>query len=279
MGICLLLFGQSALAQVHATDTSPYTPTELLSPIETPASQITEIRSTSLPKGLPVKLFYYGPPVSGQHSLTVTLSRLDKSLPNTNPQPISESTLHVTELSFETDALVTLPKDIQGLQIKAVVRDVNQNLVLKTTSLAPVLDDSVRHLILTTPNSPENTADIDIPDFTSVETITGKIQLPRNSPSLNGATLHVQLLENALAGGLSIQLAAQDVRPVSIQDGEINFSLQRGLWERQDDPDLAFKAWITDSRGRKVLIMKQPVSYNGPDIEYVLELDLSLIHI
>lgn len=271
LALSTTLFGQTALAQTRAD--VPHQSTPLLEPIEAPSAPLTQIQSTSLPKGLPVKLFYYGPPVNGNHALTITLSKQGDTAPEARPRPLSQTTLHLTELSFETDAIITLPKETSGLQVKAVVRDENQNLVLETSSSVPVLNDDLRLLILTPPpvSTPKQTTDI--LEFTSVETISGKILLPKNSPSLDGALVHIQLLENALAGGLSMQMVAQDVRPAVAKEGEIIFSLDRGLWERRDDPDLAFKAWITDSRGRKVFVMDRPVSYNGPDIEYVLNLD------
>jgi len=83
----------------------------------------------------------------------------------------------------------------------------------------------------------------------------------------------VQLLENALAGALSMELIAQDAQPVQFIDGDLRFSLQRGTWDRQDTPDLSFKVWITDRAGRKVFVMKEPIGFNGADIEYSIRLE------
>jgi uncharacterized lipoprotein YbaY len=134
------------------------------------------------------------------------------------------------------------------------------------------VSNNLRILTLTPPSVPEATLNPP-PDFTGIETISGKISLPSNASIPMGSKVHVQLLENALAGGLSIQLAAQDIRPAIAQNDEIAFSLQRGVWERHDAPDLAFNAWISDPAGRKSFVMSKPVSYNGPEIEYRLRMD------
>jgi len=268
----LTLVGQQALAQNSSELPAAVLPHDIYSSIGVPTPKLTPIQDQTSPTALPVKLLYDGPNLSGAFTLAITVSQ--RAPLNADPLflPVSQSTLHLKALSPETDAVVTLAEVSDGLQVEAALRDENENLVLKTAHPLPVLSRKLRILKLMPPDLPE-LMPAPIPDFTGVETITGNIVLPREAALAPQAMVHIQLLENALAGGLSMQLAAQDARPAVIVDGEIPFALQRGIWDRRDDPDLAFKAWITDQMGRKVYVMSHPVSYNGPEIEYTLRLD------
>lgn len=268
----LALFGQQAFAQ-NASDLPVATPSsEVFASIGVPAPEMTPIRNQTSQTALPVKLFYDGPRLSGPFTLTLTVSQRAALPAALLFKPISRSTLYLDTFGSETEAVVTLTDVSDGLQIEAVLRDENENLVLETVHPLPVLSRNLRILTLAPPSLPELTP-MPIPDFTGLETISGKIILPRITAIPPQSVVHIQLLENALAGGLSLHLAAQDARPAIAENGEITFALQRGIWERRDDPDLAFKAWISDSVGRKIFVMSTPVSYNGPEIEYQLRLD------
>ena len=271
-GLSLAMMGQSASAQNASELPVPNLRKDILSAIKAPTPNLTPIQSDVIPVGLPVKILYAGPQITGNFVLTITITKRDAATANSEPQPISQSTLHITGLTSETYAVTNLPENLDGLQIGAILRDENQNLVLETAYPVPVLSNSLRILNLSPPilSTVDNAQS---PEFTSVETINGKIVLPRNARLLSGSTYHVQLLENALAGGVSIQMAAQGSGLAIAEDQTIDFSLDRGLWERRDTPDLAFKAWITDPHGRKVYVMSQPVGYNGPEIEYALRMD------
>ncbi|MEP4052008.1 MAG: hypothetical protein ABJN22_07175 [Litorimonas sp.] len=277
--IGLLITGLAAILtspQVNAQTMSKHSATKLsqdtLSAIGMPSPKMTPIQTDVIPSGLPVRVIYEGNKLRGNFTLNISVNKRNASGITPLSQPVSQSTLYLEHLDTQTNAVLTLPEKNDGLQITAALRDENQNLVLETPYPLPVVSNDLRILTLTSPSVLEATLNPP-PEFTGVETISGKISLPSNSSIPMGSKVHVQLLENALAGGLSIQLAAQDVRPAIVQNGEIAFSLQRGVWERHNAPDLAFKAWISDPAGRKFFVMNKPVSYNGPEIEYRLRMD------
>jgi len=272
----IILFGaQGAFAQ--NTSPKPDAPPvkiedELLSAIGIPQPKLTPLTSETEVKSLPVKLLYDGPKLEGNFYLQITLEKPDRNRANEPAQLVSQSTLHLKSVKAEIDALLNLTEEVDGLQIEAALRDSNQNLVLKTSHPIPVLSNELRVLRLTPPSLPGAVPFI-APDFTGLETISGKIILPPKSKLPLDATLHVQLLENALAGGLSMELIAQDSRPIQFEEGNLTFSLQRGIWDRQDEPDLSFKAWITDRVGRKIFVMRESTGFNGADIEYSIRLE------
>ncbi len=167
---------------------------------------------------------------------------------------------------------MNLTEAIDGLQIEAELRDMNRNLVLKTSHPTPVLSKDIRVIRLTRPSLLDPKSD-DVPDYTGLEVISGKVVLPPKSNLGGRATLHVQLVENALAGALSMELIAQNSRPINFPANELDFSLERGIWDRPDTPDLSFNIWITDPVGRKIFVMREPTGYNGPDIEYSIRLE------
>ena len=273
VGLLAFANAPQAFAQNSSEITSPKPPADIYTPKkEVLDSQQTPIQMTSTQTGLPVKVIYDWPNLPGKFNLTLTLSRRAETPQGNQDVILSKSTLFLENLGWETDAIITYPEGENGMRIEAELRDENQNLVLQSTFPLPVLSQDLRVLMLTPP-SPTEYSNFVIPEFTSVETISGKITLPPKSYLTAGSILHVQLLENALAGGLSTKIAAQDARPAILRNGEIQFSMRRGLWDRPDQPDLAFKAWISDAQDRKSFVMCKPVSYNGPDVNYNLMLD------
>lgn len=272
-----MAFGSTAFAQNASELPTPATSNEVFSSIGLPTPKLTPIRDQASPTALPVKLLYDGPKLSGAFTLTIAVSQRARPPAEQISQPLSQSTLHLKSFGSETEAVVTIPEIKDGLHIEAVLRDENENPVLQTAHPLPVLSRDLRLLRLS-PLVPLEPLPVSIPDFTGVETISGKIIVPPGAPLPRDSWAHIQLVENALAGGLSKQLAAQDLRPASTKNGEISFNLQRGLLQsgigdNREDIDLTFKAWITDPRGRKIFVMSQPVEYNGPDIDYRLRLD------
>lgn len=245
---------------------------DILSAIGLPEPKLTPLTPSTSVETLPVKLLYDGPNLEGQFLLEVTLSKPNRELAGQPPQLISQSTIFLKSVEREMDALLNLTEETDGLQIAATLRDSNRNLILETSHPLPVISRDVRILRLSSPLPPDPQS-YDIPDFTGVETISGEILLPPKSILPPQSTLHVQLLENALAGALSLELIAQDSRLAFFENGKLNFNLERGIWDRDDEPDLSFKAWITDSLGRKIFVMNQPVGYNGSDIKYAIRLE------
>jgi len=233
--------------------------------------KLTPVAPVTDPKTLPVKLLYDGPSLEGSFLLEISLSKPDRERPDQPAQLISQSTVHFTRIEPEIDALLNLTDEIDGLQIEATLRDTNGNLVLKTSHPIPVISRELRVLRLTRETFAE-TPPYETPDFTSVEVISGKVVLPPKTRIPFGSRLHVQLLENALAGGLSMELIAQESRAVQQIGNTLSFSLRRGKWDRPDVPDLSFKAWITDLEGRKIFVMHETTGYNGPDIDYTIPL-------
>lgn len=271
-GLYLLIWGHVAYGQSVTERLPEKLPSEILTAIGIPEVKLSPILAEPNTNALPVRLFYEGPPIKGDLSLTITIERRITSTSGRGTRPLSQSTLYLDGFDRETDAFITLPKIFDGLQIKAALRDENQNLVLQTAHPLPILSKDLRILKLVSIDMTDRDNG-PIPDITAVETITGKIILPRRSAPPDGSILHVQLLEHALAGGLSMQMAAQDTRSAVLKDGSIAFEIQRGIWEGRNDPDLAFKAWISDPFGRKIFLMNKPVSYNGPEVEYTIPLE------
>lgn len=270
-GLSLLICGSLAHAQ-SVTELQPrQLSEEVLAAIGIPKPKLSPMHSELDANAIPVRIVYDGPTLEGGFTLTITISKRDSYAAGLELRPISQTTLYLGSLNRETDAFVTLPKEADAMQIKAEMRDENLNLVLETAFPLPLLSNDLRVLKLVSPlallSDPSPT-----PEFTTVETISGRITLPRKSTIPDGSRLYVQLLENALAGGMSMQLAAQDSRPAVLKDDSIAFQLQRGIWETKNDPDLAFRAWISDPYGRKIFVMQKPVNYNGPNIDYAIAL-------
>jgi len=273
--LCLSLVASAHSAAQSASPkpvpNSPKIESELLTSIGIAKPKLTPVLPTTQVKSLPVKVLYDGPMLKGEFDLEITLSKIENLTNTLSPQPVSKSTIYLTKMTDEIDAVLNIPEQIDGLQIYATLRDSNQNLVLQTPHHIPVLSLETRLIRLSPIALPELTVE-NIPNFTAMERISGQISLPRNARIPRHSTLHVQLLENALAGGLSMELVTQTAVPAIPHDGALPFTLQRGLWDRPDTPDLAFKAWITDGAGRKIFVMQDPTGYNGPQIEYSIPL-------
>jgi hypothetical protein len=73
VGLSLILSGTSALAQNSSQISKPQTPKDIYGSIGTPDAQQTPIQMTPTKTGLPVKVFYEWPNLTGKFSLTLTL--------------------------------------------------------------------------------------------------------------------------------------------------------------------------------------------------------------
>ena len=189
---------------------------------------------------------------------------------------LGQTKLLLTGLEQPLQVSIPVPrnvtKDLTFSRITAEVIDANQNRVLTTERDGVFRGVEAPELILrpvsTLPSSSPR------PEYVSYETITGEVFLNDRNARLNGGELTIQLLENALAGGTSVTIAAEKVIDIERATLPIAFTMDRGLTAQTTQPPLAFKAWINDWAGRKTHVMRTPVPYNGPDVEYQLKLDV-----
>jgi len=189
---------------------------------------------------------------------------------------LGQTKLLLTGLEQPLQVTIPVPrnvtKDLTFSRITAEVIDANHNRVLTTDRDGVFRGTEPPELIL----RPVSTlpASLPRPDYVSFETISGDVSLNDRNARLNGGELTIQLLENALAGGTSVTIAAQKVIDLHQASLPIAFTMDRGITAQGSQPPLAFKAWINDWAGRKTHVMRTPVPYNGPDIDYKLNLDV-----
>ena len=243
----------------------------------TPLPGQTPIYGETGIENIPVLIRYDNAEDYAEHFLILTAYR--PSDPNGAAKPsrmLGQTRLLLTGLEQPLQVTIPVPRDITKeltfASITAEVIDVNENRVLTTErdgvfrgTEAPEL--TLRPLSSLPPPSER-------PDYTGFETITGEVSFNARNVKLNGGTLTIQLLENALAGGTSVTIAAEKVINIKGSSLTIPFTLDRGLTSEGSQPALAFKAWINDWAGRKTHVIREPVPYNGPDIEYQLKLDV-----
>lgn len=233
----------------------------------------TPIDLTHQSNGLPVRLKYDGPKVEGKLTLEVTLSKPNPDGILEPPIPLTASILYLTSVKEDIELSVTRPDFAGAVTLDAVVRDSNRNLILQATQPSPVVTDKLTLLTLIDSNSTPSDEPQLPPDFTAIETISGSVVLPPKTTIPEYATVFVQLVENALAGGLSMALTAEQTLLISEKKTTIPFSIERGIVDNQNDEDLVFKAWIEDRMGRKIFIQRAPIGFNGADIKYEIKLD------
>jgi len=211
------------------------------------------------------------------HMLIVTAyAPKDPSGATKKAQMLGQTRLLLTGLEQPLQVTIPVPrnvtKDLTFSRIMAEVLDENQNPVLINERDGVFRGIEAPELTLmpinTLPTSQPR------PEFIGFETITGEVSLNDKSARLNGGNLTVQLLENALAGGTSVTIASEKIIAIDGASLPIVFTLDRGLTSQDPQPPLAFKAWINDWASRKTHVMRTPVPYNGPDIEYKLKLDV-----
>ena len=211
------------------------------------------------------------------HMLIVTAyAPKDPSGATKKAQMLGQSRLLLTGLEQPLQVTIPVPrnvtKDLTFARITAEVIDQNQNTVLVTERDGVFRGIEPPELTL----KPINATPTSQPrsDYIGFETIKGEVSLNDRNARLNGGTLTIQLLENALAGGNSVTIAAEKVITIDSAALPITFNIDRGLTSQNSQVPLAFKAWINDWAGRKTHVMRIPVPYNGPDIDYKLKLDV-----
>lgn len=239
-------------------------------PGQTPVYGETGIES------IPVSIRYDIATDYTDHMLIVTAYvPTDPSGAARKPQMLGQTRLLLTGLDQPLQVTIPVPRNVtENLafsRITAEVLDENENQVLTAERDGVYRGTEAPELTL----RPTSTlpASIPRPAYTGFETISGQVSLNDRKARLNGGTLTLQLLENALAGGTSVTIAAEKVINIDGTSLPVSFSIDRGL-TAEIDPPLAFKAWITDWAGRKTHIMRKPVPYNGPDVDYKLKLDV-----
>lgn len=194
----------------------------------------------------------------------------------TKPRMLGQTRLLMTGLEQPLQITIAAPRNVtQDLifsRITAEVLDENKNQVLIAARDGIYRGKETPELTLI----PSNTLPA-VPtqrDYVSFETITGEVLLNDRKAQVNGGTLTLQLLENALAGGTSLTIAAEKNLSLEGAALPVAFTLDHGVTDPQTQIPLVLNAWITDWAGRKTHVMRRPVPYNGPDIDYKLKLDV-----
>ena len=240
-------------------------------PGQTPVYGETGIES------IPVLIRYDASTDYADHMLILTAYvPNDPSGSTKNPRMLGQTRLLLSGLEQPLQVTIPVPRNITKnlpfSRITAEVVDANRNRILTTERDGVFRGVEAPELTLKPVNSLE--ASSPRPEYTGFETISGGVSLNDRNARLNGGTLTVQLLENALAGGTSVTIAAEKTITIDGSSLPILFTLDRGLTSQNSQSPLAFKAWINDWAGRKTHVIRTPVHYNGPDIEYKLKLDI-----
>lgn len=189
---------------------------------------------------------------------------------------LGQTRLLLTGLKQPLQLSIPVPRNVtKGLtfsRLTAEVLDENGNQVLTTDRDGLFRGKETPELTL----RPTSTlpAASPRPSYSAIETIEGEVSLNDYKARLNGGLLTIQLMENALAGGTSMTIAAEKIINIDTETLPIIFSMDRGLSDELDKTPLAFNAWINDWAGRKTHVMRLPIPYNGPDINYKLKLDV-----
>ena len=274
MALAVAVFGMAPPAQAQYEDISDVLE-DILKGGKLP--QQTPIYGETGIENIPILLRFDDITGHANASLIVTAyAPSDPSGTTLHPQILGQTRLLITGLQPPLHVSIPVPRNVtEGLafsRITANVVDENENQILTTDSDGiyrgkQALDMTLKPLISL--NSPQ-----DRPAYTGFETISGDVSFHDPTAHLNGGKLTIQLLENTLAGGTSVTIAAETVISLEGKSLPISFNVDRGLSTNTPDIPLAFKAWITDWAGRKTHVMRKPVPYNGPDIDYQLKLDV-----
>jgi len=240
-------------------------------PGQTPVYGETGIES------IPVLIRYDTAKDYADHFLVLTAyTPNDPSGAKKNSRMLGQTRLLLTGLEQPLQVTIPVPrnvtKDLTFSRITAEIIDINENRVLTTERDGVFRGTEAPELTLRTVTTEPTSSQR--PDFTNFETISGEVSFHDRNVRLNGGTLTIQLLENALAGGTSVTIAAEKVINIDRASLPILFTLDRGLTSQNSQPPLAFKAWVNDWASRKTHVMRTPVPYNGPDIDYKLKLDV-----
>ena len=163
-------------------------------------------------------------------------------------------------------------RDLPYARITAQILDTHDNVLLFTQrdGLYRGADEAVLTLVSQLLGQKPASAPAQL---SGLELIKGQGKFGSSRALPLGSKLTVQLMETPLAGGNSFSIAAEQIIELDPNQREINFELERGLYEGSKDMPLSLTAWITDWAGRKTHVLRAPIGYNGPDIDYKLALD------
>ena len=225
---------------------------------------------------VPVTILYDVPVPLDDHTITLSAhTPHDPSGISKNTQLLGQTRLMMNGLSAPLKLGLTIPstmtKDLTFVRISAEVHDTNNNRVMmhEREGIYRGSEPPTLTLISTSQSDPI----AEIPEISGLELINGEVFIRDKLHIPNGGTLTIQLLENALAGGHSLSIAAEKVIPIERNYPPYAFTLERGLVAGNQPNILSLKAWISDWAGRKTHILREPVSYNGPNTQYKIILD------
>ncbi|WP_409433632.1 hypothetical protein ACJ3XI_03745 [Litorimonas sp. RW-G-Af-16] len=242
---------------------------------ETPSQ--TPIFGTQAVTTLPVNVTFGTEDAMAGHSLTITATPPDPTGTSrrANTRPLAQLSLRLDGITSAATVPLALPTDWMDdhayLMIDAQIKDSNEGVVYQAEQLEVYRGHTQPVLRLVKVGMADTPSPV--PEITRFEFVTGVIEIQDRAAIKRDSQLTVQLLENALAGGTSMMIAAEKVIPLDTAPDPLTFELQRGLIEDQAPQNLSFKAWVSDWAGRKTHVMRGGVAYQGPDIDYAIQLD------
>ena len=265
---------------IATAQTGPAAPKldQMLREILAPHGQIlTPLVGTTDARTITVTVDYDGPEIKQPIAMEVSVSKPRPDGTLASNKQVMMKTIFLDELPDSQTISIATSDTRPPFFVAAVIKDSNRNVILRTTEPQAV-DDDWRPKLELAPVIPQETAPEDLREPPNVETIRGTVNLAPKSVVPRNSTLHVQLLEDSLAGGLSMSLIAEQSYPLETSAFEIPFQLIRGLWDKPVSRDassgvFAFKVWISDPAGRKIFVMNAAVPYHGSDLEYDIRLD------
>jgi len=236
----------------------------------------TPIYGESSIETIPVSIRYDVPSDLDGHMLIISaFIPNDPSGIKTKPRLLGQTQILLDGLKQPLQLVIAVPetvtRDLTFSRITAEIRDANNNRVMinEREGLYRGSEPPEITLIATGQNfTPPQTLPI-----SGFEIVSGEVHLSGNQRLPRGGTLTIQLLENSLAGGTSLTIAAEDTISIDQQFPPFKFTLDKGITSTDQDTPLAIKAWVTDWAGRKTHIIRKPVPYNGPETNYKLTLD------
>lgn len=280
LALCLTLLGITFSSPAHSQSTGLG---DLIEGIlgEIPPPSQTPIFGQSEIENIPVTLR-----LSGEDSFNAPLNDamliLSAYAPNdpsgkaAKPKLLGQTRLALTGLELPLQLVIATAepatRDLPYARITAQVLDINDNVLLFTQrdGLYRGADEAVLTLVSELLGQSAKTAP---QPLSGLELIKGEVKLGDPSTIPLGSKLTVQLMETTLAGGNSRTIAAEQIIELGQNQNIIPFELERGLYEGSENMPLSLTAWITDWAGRKTHVLRAPIGYNGPDIDYKLRLD------
>lgn len=240
--------------------------------LEQKEPDFSPILETVASKTMIVDIHYDGVEASGARTLEVMITQ-------SNPNGILEPKNNIAMKTLFLDGLDSFTRvplaftDVTGpLYVDVVARDSNRNIILQARHPS-LVNKPLRSEITLTAISEVLATDQINKEFLASEIIQGHVNLPKGEIIPSEAVLHIQLLEDALAGGRSMSIAGEVTVPLAEEPNPIPFTFKHEIWDLNETSSLVFKSWVTDARGRKIFVMNAPAAYSGPDIEYDIRLD------